>query len=106
MVDRTYDPGAQNERTALAWTRTALALLVGVVLATRLAAEPLGPAAVVFGLLVAPVALAILLLARRRYRRSHEALHTDRSLPDGKLPALVALVTLLLAALEIAYAVG
>ncbi|SDT64029.1 DUF202 domain-containing protein [Jiangella sp. DSM 45060] len=106
MAERTYDHGAQNERTALAWTRTALALLVGVVLATRLAAEPLGPAAVVFGLVVAPVAVAVLLLARRRYRRSHEALHADRALPDGKLPALVALVTLLLAVLEIAYALG
>ncbi|TDD66099.1 DUF202 domain-containing protein [Jiangella aurantiaca] len=106
MTERTYDHGAQNERTALAWTRTALALLVGVVLASRLAAEPLGPAAMVFGLAVAPVALLILVLARRRYRRSNEALHADRALPDGKLPALVALVTLLLAALEIAYALA
>lgn len=106
MEARTHDHGAQNERTALAWTRTALALLVGVVLATRLAAEPLGPAAVVFGLLVAPVALLILVLARRRYRLSHEALHAERVLPDGKLPALVALVALLLAVLEIAYALA
>lgn len=106
MTERTYDHGAQNERTALAWTRTALALLVGVVLATRLAAEPLGTAAVVFGLVVAPVAAAILLLARRRYQRSNEALHAERVLPDGRLPGLVALVTLLLAVLEIAYALA
>ncbi|TDC48651.1 DUF202 domain-containing protein [Jiangella ureilytica] len=106
MSGSTYDRGAQNERTALAWTRTALALLVGIVLASRLAAESLGPAAVVFGLVVAPAALLVLLLARRRYRRSHEALQTARALPDGKLPGLVALVTLLLAVLEIAYALG
>lgn len=106
MSERTYDRGAQNERTALAWTRTALALLVGVVLASRLAAESLGPAAVVFGLVVAPASLLVLVLARRRYRRSHEALHGARALPDGKLPGLVALVTLLLAALEIAYAMA
>jgi putative membrane protein len=61
---------------------------------------------VVFGLVVAPGALLVLLLARRRYRRSHEALQAARALPDGKLPGLVALVTLLLAALEIAYAIG
>ncbi|MBB5786585.1 YidH family protein [Jiangella mangrovi] len=106
MTEETYDRGAQNERTALAWIRTSLALLVGVVLASRLAAEPLGPAAVVFGLVVAPVALLVLVLARRRYRRSHEALHADRALPDGKLPGLVALVTLLLGVLEIAYAIA
>lgn len=106
MPERTYDHGAQNERTALAWTRTALALLIGVVLAARLAAGPLGPAAVVFGLVVAPVAVAVLLLARQRYRRSHEALHADGALPDGRLPALVALVVLLLAVLEVAYALA
>lgn len=106
MTDGTYDRGAQNERTALAWTRTALALLVGVVLASRLAAESLGPAAVVFGLVVAPVAVAVLVLARRRYLRSHAALQAERLLPDGKLQGLVALVTLLLGVLEIAYALA
>lgn len=106
MIDQTFDDGAQNERTALAWTRTALALLVGVVLATRLAAEPLGVVAVVFGVVVAPIPVAILALARRRYRRSHEALHAERALPDGKLPALVAVVALLLALLEVAYALA
>lgn len=106
MADRTFDRGAQNERTALAWTRTALAMLVGVVLAARVAAEPLGVAAVVFGVVVAPIAVAVLVLARRRYHRSHEALHMAGALPDGRLPALVAVVTLLLALLEIAYAVA
>lgn len=105
MINRTFDAGAQNERTALAWTRTSLALLVGVILATRLAAEPLGVAAVVFGALMAPLAVLVLVMARRRYQHAHHALHTDDALPDGRLPALVALVAALLAVLEIAYAV-
>jgi len=106
MITRTYDPGAQNERTALAWTRTALALLVGVVLAARLAADPLGVVALAFAIVVAPLALVILLMARRRYLRAHVALHQERDLPDGRLPALVALVTCLLAVLELAYAIN
>lgn len=103
-MEQTFDSGAQNERTSLAWTRTALALLVGVVLATRLAAEPMGAVAVAFGAVVAPVAGVILVMARRRYKRAHVALHHEASLPDGRLPAMVAVVTALLAVLEVAYA--
>ncbi|PSL02518.1 uncharacterized membrane protein YidH (DUF202 family) [Haloactinopolyspora alba] len=105
MIERTFDSGAQNERTALAWTRTALALLLAAVLATRLAAEPLGVLAVAFGAVTAPLAVLVLLMARRRYRRAHDALHGERALPDGRLPALVTLITGLLAVLEIVYAV-
>lgn len=105
MLDQTFDPGAQNERTAMAWTRTTLALLVGVVLAARLAAEPLGIVAVVFGVVVASLALAMLVLARRRYRRAHDALHAEDALPDGKLPAMVTVIAVLLALLEITYTV-
>lgn len=105
MLDQTFDPGAQNERTALAWTRTGLALLVGVVLATRLAAGPLGVVAVVFGVVVAPLAVTVLVLARRRYHRAHNALHGRHALPDGRLAGLVTVVTLALALLEVAYAI-
>ncbi|NED99335.1 DUF202 domain-containing protein [Phytoactinopolyspora halotolerans] len=103
--ERTFDPGAQNERTALAWTRTGLALLLAVVLASRLTAGPLGLAALAFGLLTAPFAAAILVLARRRYQLAHRSLRRAGHLPDGRLPALAAAVTLLLALLEIAFTV-
>ncbi|WP_129666949.1 DUF202 domain-containing protein [Phytoactinopolyspora endophytica] len=104
--ERTFDPGAQNERTALAWTRTGLALLLAVVLASRLTAEPLGLAALAFGLVVAPIAVAILVLARRRYGAAHRSLHVAQPLPDGRLPALATTVTVLLALLEIVFAVA
>jgi putative membrane protein len=103
--DRAFDDGAQNERTSLAWTRTGLALLLAVILASRLTAEALGLAAVFFGAIVAPAALAVLIMAHRRYRTAHRSLHAGRALPDGRLPALAATVTLLLAILEIAYAI-
>jgi uncharacterized membrane protein YidH (DUF202 family) len=37
-----FDPGAQNERTALAWQRTALSLMAGSAVLARLTYERLG----------------------------------------------------------------
>ncbi|NED95923.1 DUF202 domain-containing protein [Phytoactinopolyspora alkaliphila] len=105
-TDRAFDDGAQNERTSLAWTRTGLALLLAVVLASRLTAEPLGLGALVFGVVAAPAAVAVLVLAHRRYRVAHRSLHEGRALPDGRLPALATAVTLLLAFVEVVYALS
>lgn len=106
MIERTHDPGAQNERTSLAWTRTGLALLVASLLAGRFAAARLGPVAVVAGAIAAGTVVAVLYLARRRYRVGHTALHAGAALPDGRLPALVTMVVILLAVLELGYAVA
>ena len=106
MNDRTHDPGAQNERTSLAWTRTGLAVLVAVLLATRLAADRLGAIVVAFAVITVPAAVVILLAAGRRYRHSHRALHEGRVLPDGRLPGMVALVVVLLALIELGYALA
>ncbi|HEY9411246.1 MAG TPA: DUF202 domain-containing protein [Jiangellaceae bacterium] len=106
MIQRTHDAGAQNERTSLAWTRTGLALLVASLLAGRFAAARLGPVAVVAGAIAAGTVVAVLYLARRRYRVGHAALHGGAPLPDGRLPALVTIVVTLLAVLELGYAVA
>jgi uncharacterized membrane protein YidH (DUF202 family) len=97
--------GAYSERTGLAWTRTGLAMLFAVVLATRLTADTLGRAALVFAVITAPIAVAILILAGRRYRAANRSLARARPLPDGRLPALAAAVTFMLALLEVAFAV-
>jgi putative membrane protein len=104
VTDRTFDPGAQNERTSLAWTRTGLAVLVAAVLATRLTVGHLGGLALVAGALAVPAGLAVLVLAVRRYQAAHRALHDGSPLPDGRLPALVSAAVLLVGALEVAYA--
>lgn len=90
--------GAQAERTSLAWTRTGLALLVAVLIAMRLSAERLGVLAVILASAGSIAAVGALALAQRRYRNARAVAN------DARLPALVAAVTFVLAAMEIGYA--
>jgi uncharacterized membrane protein YidH (DUF202 family) len=99
-ADRPSDPGLQPERTALAWRRTALALVVGSLLGLRVLPTLLGSAGLGVAAAGVVAALAVLATARRRYRRVHRILTAcpadpDRpaALPDGALPALVAVLT-------------
>jgi uncharacterized membrane protein YidH (DUF202 family) len=89
-----------TERTALAWTRTALALLGAVLLAVRLSIDRLGAIAVTFVLVALPLAVAVLVAAGRRYRAAHRG---DRARLDGRLPGGVALLVVVLAAVELGY---
>jgi putative membrane protein len=96
---RPFDAGLQPERTALAWRRTALALIVGALVGIRILPAILGPWALVpagGGLLLA---LLVLVQSHHRYRTQHRVLTTSRTdripLPDGRLPALVAVAALL-----------
>ena len=102
MSSSDHEPDARftlaNERTLLAWTRTALALL-----AAGLAALQLLPPAIAgvdrrfiaFPLLV--VAAAVGLGAYPQWRRVHQALAGGRPLPSSPVPALAALVVGLVA---------
>jgi len=91
--EHLFDQGLQPERTALAWRRTSLSLIVGALVAARVLPHFWGPP----GLLIAGVgiiaSLAVLVLAHRRYLTSHHRLTSgqfERGLPDGALPALLA----------------
>ncbi|WP_157963906.1 DUF202 domain-containing protein [Actinocorallia populi] len=67
-AERLADPGAQLERTALAWQRTALLIAVNGTLLAR-ATSALGTLAVVFGGTTIAAAALIWLAASRGYRR-------------------------------------
>jgi putative membrane protein len=103
VTHRPFDAGLQNERTALAWTRTALALLAAVFLAARITVAQLGAFTVVITAVTLPLATAVLAAASRRYRAAHRALHTRAALPDGRLPAAVTALVIALAVIELAY---
>jgi uncharacterized membrane protein YidH (DUF202 family) len=96
---RPFDPGLQPERTALAWRRTALALVVGSLLGLRVLPQVLGPVGLVVAAAGVVAALAVLAAAHRRYRRVHRILTSGTgepdavALPGGGLAALVAALT-------------
>lgn len=95
-ADRPWDAGLQPERTALAWRRTALALVVAAVVSGRLLTVTFGMGALVPSALGLVAASATLVLSQRRYRYVHEQLTASASyripLTDGRLIGLTALI--------------
>ncbi|GAS94244.1 uncharacterized protein RMCC_1210 [Mycolicibacterium canariasense] len=95
-----------NERTFLAWIRTALALIAGGVAVAQL----LGPFAVSWGrrglataLITAGAVVAV--ASVRRWRRVQQAMRADADLPATHLPALLTGFLLITGAAVLASAV-
>jgi uncharacterized membrane protein YidH (DUF202 family) len=96
------DVGLQPERTALAWRRTALALAVGSLIGARVLSEDLGVWAAAPAALGVVAAVAVFVVAQRRYRSAHHALTrrpADRPLQTSGLLPLVVSVSLILGGL-------
>ncbi len=82
------DRGAQNERTSLAWQRTALAMIGGSAVLTRLTVDRLGPVALVGMAVTVSLGVVVLVASRLRYQEGR------RGHPGGAgLPAAVAVGT-------------
>jgi uncharacterized membrane protein YidH (DUF202 family) len=64
------DPGLQPERTALAWRRTALALVSGAAVSARALFPPLGVVAAAVASAGGAVAVGLWVLGSRRYRHA------------------------------------
>ena len=85
-----------NERTFLAWNRTALALIAGGV-----ALEALGLDLQPGFRLAAALVLAVPLLAWAEWARTERALRTSAALPGSVTSVLLALTIMLVAALVV-----
>jgi uncharacterized membrane protein YidH (DUF202 family) len=98
---RHADPGISNERTALAWQRTALSLIAGAAVLGRLTFDRLGVLAVVA--LGVSVLLALWVLTESRGRYAHDAgvRLRDRS-RGGRAPAALAAATVVVGLTEAA----
>lgn len=84
----TEPPGVQNERTSLAWVRTALGLVACALLAARLAVVRAEGWAVAAALAAAVLAVGVLGWSHDRYRRAARRLEERRAV-DFAVPALV-----------------
>jgi uncharacterized membrane protein YidH (DUF202 family) len=92
-VNVSVDPGFGNERTALAWQRTALSLAGGSAILARLTLDRLGAAALVSVAVAAPLALWVLWESRGRYRHDADIDPRSRS-RGGRAPLAITLATL------------
>jgi putative membrane protein len=81
-------PGVQNERTSLAWVRTALGLVVCALFAGRLAIVRDEGWAVGAALAAALLAVGVLGWSHDRYRRAARRLRAEQPV-DFAVPALV-----------------
>lgn len=95
------DPGVQNERTALAWQRTALSMMAASIAATRLAYGAVGPLALADLLVALPLSAAVLWVSRVRYRK-RAGLNPAAPWSTGLIGALLVASLLVVAAIELA----
>lgn len=90
-----WDPGLQIERTTLAWLRTGLTFVVGLMVLLRLLVHRSAVAAAVCAAVAIPLAVAITVLSWSRHRQAERRLRAEAPLPDGALHAsLTALAVL------------
>lgn len=94
------DPGNANERTALAWQRTALSLLAGCAAMARITWTTVGPAAIALAGAAGLLASWVFVESRGRYAHSAGTRPRARE-RSGRAPFALAVATVLLASLEL-----
>ncbi|MGI5168018.1 DUF202 domain-containing protein [Spirillospora sp. CA-253888] len=101
---RLWDQGAQPERTALAWSRTVLALIVTGLLCVRFA--PTATGAGLAGAAVCGAAALQLRRAGRQHRRRHRLLAAGRPVADPVSILTAAAVTVGLGVVGMVFALA
>lgn len=104
MTQEQTSPGLQNERTALAWQRTALSLLAAAAAVARLTYEELGTWSLLCLLLTLPFGAWVFRESRRRYRNS--AAPHQRSGRGGRAAMCACVMIVVIGGLELATIIG
>ena len=91
--DSSFDPGLQHERTALAWERTAIAMMVSGLVLTRYAAVNTSLLVVAAGLLQTAFGAGLLVWAGSHYEDLHGPLRDGADVVHPQAARLVGLVT-------------
>ena len=107
MADDEQDPDYRftlaNERTFLAWIRTALGLIAGGVAVVQLVPAFLLPGArEVLGVLLTALGGLLAVLAVSRWKRVQNAMRRDADLPPTRLPVLLGVTLAVLTTLILA----
>lgn len=98
------DPLA-NERTFLAWIRTALALIAGAVAVVQLLPPlPMPGLRTALGVVLGVAGPATALLAHRRWVATDEAMRNRRPLPRTHAPTFVTVAVVVVGALVLLFA--
>jgi uncharacterized membrane protein YidH (DUF202 family) len=97
-ADQPFDVGLQPERTALAWRRTSLSVIVGALISLRVLPQHWGASGLILAGVGIVLSIIMIVLAHRRYQSHHHRLtsgqHLNSGLPDGTLPALLTIISL------------
>lgn len=99
-----WDPGAQPERTTLAWSRTILSIIIAGLLCVRLAPSAAGAA--LAAAVVCGAAALHLRRTRIQHRRRGRRLHAGEPVADPGSILLATGVTMGLALLGLVFALG
>lgn len=91
--DSVFDAGLQHERTALAWERTAIAVMVAGVLLARYAAETVHFTIAFVGIGQVVVGAALLVWSGRHYEDLHGPLRAGASPVHPTAARLVGIAT-------------
>lgn len=95
-----HDPGLQNERTALAWQRTALSMVAASAVMARLTWSSGGITALVILVVAAALSTWVFVESRGRYDHSARVRLRARS-RGGRAPLALTVAASLLAAVEV-----
>jgi putative membrane protein len=106
-TDPDYRFTLANERTFLAWVRTALALLAAAVALVQLIPPfNLPGARTILGVIIALDGLAIILLAYRRWAGNERAMRHGQTLPHSPMLALLAISLAIVAVIVLALVIS